>query len=108
SNVNGADVQQMDCAVSPVTPGQQWSLQAAALPGEYKLVHAARGRCLDVIGGPNGPDSKNNGQRTELWDCNGTTNQTWTIRAISSTPRDPLKQPFAVDSIWNMPIGSGA
>jgi hypothetical protein len=24
------------------------------------------------------------------------------------TPRDPLKQPFASNSIWNMPIGSGA
>jgi hypothetical protein len=27
---------------------------------------------------------------------------------LTGTPRDPYKQPFAVDSIWNMPIGSGA
>jgi len=28
--------------------------------------------------------------------------------AAQTAARDPLAQPFAVDSIWNMPIGSGA
>jgi hypothetical protein len=37
---------------------------------------------------------------------NGTT--TTTTPTTSSGTRDPLKQPFASNSIWNMPIGSGA
>src|SRR5258708_37494535 len=28
--------------------------------------------------------------------------------AAQTATRDPLVQPFAIDSIWNMPIGSGA
>ncbi|MGZ4869152.1 MAG: hypothetical protein ACXV2F_02175, partial [Halobacteriota archaeon] len=28
--------------------------------------------------------------------------------SASAATRDPLKQPFASTSIWNMPIGSGA
>jgi hypothetical protein len=31
-----------------------------------------------------------------------------TVVAITAGGRDPLKQPFASNSIWNMPIGSGA
>src|SRR5882762_9480320 len=27
---------------------------------------------------------------------------------VAQTTRDPLVQPFAIDSIWNMPIGTGA
>jgi hypothetical protein len=37
----------------------------------------------------------------------GTTGTTVTAAATTAA-RDPLKQPFASNSIWNMPIGSGA
>ncbi len=103
--VNGTNIQQTDCTGAP---RQLWTQQSAGAAGEYKFVHAASNRCLDVTGGP---QATANGALLELWDCTGSANQTWTI-GTPGTPspgtRDPLKWPFAQDSIWNMPIGSGA
>lgn len=100
---NGTSIQQMTCTG---VPGQLWMRQNAGTAGEYKLVHVPSNRCLDVTGGPT---ATANGALLELWDCTGEPNQTWTIGApgIPAT-RDPLKWPFAQNSIWNMPIGSGA
>jgi ricin-type beta-trefoil lectin protein len=102
---NGAAIQQLACAQTDQQ--QLWTVQnAGSVPGEYRFVNAASGRCLDITGGPGGVAS---GALAELWDCTGAANQTWTVRGGAPlTARDPLKWPFAADSIWNMPIGSGA
>jgi hypothetical protein len=58
-----------------------------------------------------GPGATGNSALLELWNCTGSTNQTWSQGAPgvpSAGTRDPLKWPFAPYSIWNMPIGSGA
>lgn len=64
-------------------------------------------RCTnDVFGDP----AKAQAKTCSLW----VTNTTSTAPAPAPAPttasgtRDPLKQPFASNSIWNMPIGSGA
>lgn len=103
--VNGTNLQQMDCSV---TPTQSWTQQNTGVAGEFKFVHVPSGRCLDVTGGP---QAIANGALLELWDCTGAANQTWRIGTggnVLPGTRDPLKWPFAQDSIWNMPIGSGA
>jgi hypothetical protein len=103
--VSGTNLQQMDCSV---TPGQLWTQQSAGSPGEFRLVHVPSAQCLDVTGGP---QATADGALLELWDCTGAANQTWTIGTAGNVlpgTRDPLKWPFAQDSIWNMPIGSGA
>jgi hypothetical protein len=93
---NGTAIKQMDCTGSA---RQRWSKQSAGATGEFKFVHIRSGKCLDVTGGP---AAKGNGPLLELWQCTGATNQTWTIG------RNPLYWPFAQNSIWNTPIGSGA
>lgn len=104
---NGTGIQQAVCTGSP---RQLWTQQnqVGGAAGEYKFVHVPSGRCLDVTGGPG---AVGNSALIELWNCNATTNQTWTLGAPgipSAGTRDPLKWPFAPYSIWNMPIGSGA
>ena len=102
---NGTPIQQMDCLATDAQ--QLWSMQGAAIAGEYRFVNAASGRCLDITGGP---QTITDGALAELWDCTGAANQVWTIQggAPPAVTRDPLRWPFAADSIWNMPIGSGA
>jgi hypothetical protein len=103
---SGTPIQQMDCLATDAQ--QLWSMQGAAVAGEYRFVNAASGRCLDITGGP---QATADGALAELWDCTGAANQIWTIQGGTPPPtatRDPLKWPFAADSIWNMPIGSGA
>lgn len=103
--VSGTNLQQMDCSV---TPRQLWTQQSMSTSGEFRFVHVPSGLCLDVTGGP---QATANGALLELWDCTGAANQTWTIGTVGNVlpgTRDPLKWPFAQDSIWNMPIGSGA
>jgi hypothetical protein len=101
--INETPIEQRDCAGDPA---QLWTMQTTAVAGEYKFVHVPSGRCLDVVGGP---QTFTDGKRLELYDCTGAANQTWRIPA--QTPpltRDPRQWPFAQNSIWNMPIGSGA
>ncbi len=101
--INGTAIEQRDCTGDPP---QLWTMQPTAVAGEYQLVNVPSGRCLDVTGGPK---NFTTGQALELWDCTGAANQIWRVPA--QTPpltRDPLQWPFAQNSIWNMPIGSGA
>ena len=93
---DGTAIKQAACTGSE---RQRWIAQGAGATGELKLVHSRSGKCLDVTGGP---AAKGNGPLLELWQCTGANNQTWTIG------RNPLYWPFAQNSIWNMPIGSGA
>jgi hypothetical protein len=93
---NGTAIKQADCTGSE---RQRWLQQSAGAAGEFKFVHSRSGKCLDVTGGP---AAKGNGPLLELYQCTGATNQTWTIG------RNPLYWPFAQNSIWNTPIGSGA
>jgi endo-1,4-beta-xylanase len=43
-------------------------------PGGTRIIGAQSGRCVDVPG-----SSQNNGTRVTLYDCNGQSNQTWTL-----------------------------
>jgi hypothetical protein len=98
---------------------QLWKRVTAA-PGFVGLVNKRTGLCLDVEG-----ESLTDGARLIQWTCKGSTNQHFTVPAAGSpalpdagtpTPdagggpgtRNPLKWPFASNSIWNMPVGSGA
>lgn len=94
--VRGTQIQQTACTGAPA---QLWTQQSAGATGEFKFVHVPSDLCLDVTGGP---QATGNGPPMELWDCTGANNQTWTIG------RNPLYWPFAQNSIWNTPIGSGA
>ncbi|WP_328653134.1 lectin [Micromonospora sp. NBC_00330] len=46
----------------------------AAAASTGRLVSAASGRCLDVVG-----NAATTGTRVQIWDCNGQANQTWTF-----------------------------
>ena len=48
----------------------------------YRIVGAQSGRCIDV---PNA--SHNNGTRVQLYDCNGQSNQPWTLHLEQATDR---------------------
>ncbi|GIF13443.1 endo-1,4-beta-xylanase (glycosyl hydrolase family 10) [Actinoplanes teichomyceticus] len=60
---------------SPTPSDGTGSPSPSDTPGRTgRIVGAQSGRCLDV---PNA--SQNNGTRVQLYDCNGQTNQTWTL-----------------------------
>jgi beta-glucanase (GH16 family) len=54
--------------------------------GATALVSVASGRCLDVTGGP---AATSEGVLTELWDCTGLANQSWSIGGAASAPSAP-------------------
>ena len=60
---------------SPTPTGSSGSPSPSTPPsGAGRIVGAQSGRCIDV---PNA--SHNNGTRVQLYDCNGQTNQAWTL-----------------------------
>ncbi|MEU8610345.1 endo-1,4-beta-xylanase [Actinoplanes sp. NPDC048791] len=66
-------------AAGPVTPSSPTSGPGSPTPSTPpasggRIVGAQSGRCLDV---PNA--TQNNGTRVQLYDCNGGTNQAWTL-----------------------------
>ncbi len=86
---------------------QTWTRRGAAIVG-------LGGKCLDVANAGTA-----NGTPVVLWSCHGRANQQWALDgATTGTPapappgeretRDVRAWPFAADSIWNTPIGSGA
>ena len=78
---NGALVQQAACTREPK---QLWRLRSKpSAPNLFEVINVPSHRCLDVTGGPQGIQD---GRLIELWSCNGTTNQAWTI-AEAPTPR---------------------
>jgi len=101
ATANQAGIQQATCNASP---RQLWTLRPATA-GVYEIINVPSNRCLDVTGGPK---ATADGVYTELYDCTGAFNQAWALTVPQAETRDPLAWPFAADSIWNMPIGSGA
>ena len=83
---NGARIQQADCNRST---RQLWSIKAAG-GGWNQIVAAGSGRCLDVTGGPT---ATGQGVLTQLWDCTGQSNQSWSFAASGSTPPPPTGAP---------------
>ncbi|MET8149947.1 endo-1,4-beta-xylanase [Actinoplanes sp. NPDC049668] len=65
-------------AAGPTTPppsgGTSSPTPSVPPTGTNRILGAQSGRCIDV---PNA--SQNNGTRVQLYDCNGQTNQTWTL-----------------------------
>lgn len=58
---------------------------------------------------PNGASAQTASPDNATSSTDATGQQTRLLATVtSSSTRDPLKQPFASNSIWNMPIGSGA
>ncbi|MDB4933554.1 MAG: hypothetical protein JWP87_526 [Labilithrix sp.] len=100
---NGTAIISFDCHGGA---NQQWTLKNNEIVG-------VAGKCVDVE-----KSATANGTGLVLWDCHGQPNQLWSFVANAGTPpppppppsgkRDPRAQPFASNSIWNMPIGSGA
>jgi hypothetical protein len=101
---DGTGLQQGDCSTAST---QLWTVQGLlGTPGEYALVNVASNRCAGIV---TGGATMNDGAAAELRDCGAASpNQLWTIRAYAAGTRDARQQPFASDSIWNTPIGSGA
>ena len=59
--------------MNEVPANQRWKLEPIAqLP--YHLVAKHSGKCMDVTSG-----SAANGAKVQLWDCNGTGAQKWTL-----------------------------
>ena len=59
---------------SPTDPSTPPSSTPPPPGGAKRIVGAQSGRCIDVPGA-----SQNNGTRVQLYDCNGQTNQAWTL-----------------------------
>jgi hypothetical protein len=77
---NGSLVKQATCTREPK---QLWRLRSkASAPNLFELVNVPSHRCLDVTGGPQGTQD---GNLIELWNCNGTTNQAWTMTEVPAT-----------------------
>ncbi|MFC5137841.1 ricin-type beta-trefoil lectin domain protein [Actinomycetospora rhizophila] len=122
----GTSVVLQTCA--PANNSQHWVVRTDGL-----IVNRAAVRCLAPLS-----NSSTAGTRMVIATCTTATAMRWTVPAASTpttppttttttrptttttvppttttttTPpptRDPLRQPFASSSIWNMPIGSGA
>jgi hypothetical protein len=77
---NGALVRQATCTREPK---QLWRLRSKPSAANlFELVNVPSHRCLDVTGGPQGTQD---GNLIELWNCNGTTNQAWTMTEVPAT-----------------------
>lgn len=77
---NGSLVKQATCTREPK---QLWRLRSSTTAANrFELINVPSHRCLDVTGGPQGTQA---GNLIELWNCNGTTNQAWTITETPST-----------------------
>lgn len=99
---NNVQLQQRDCVSARE---QLWTLQSKP-GGYYSIVSVASGKCVDVS-----TASTADYAQVIQFDCSGRANQLWQLAApLTPHPvtRDPLKWPFAQNSIWNTPIGSGA
>ena len=68
----GRDARVRDFLPRPRQQQRRWRRD----PHRARCARSAAGRCLDVPG-----QSTTQGTRTQLWDCNGGTNQTWTATA---------------------------
>jgi hypothetical protein len=101
---DGTGLQQSGCSTAD---SQLWRVQGLlGTPGEYQLVNLASNTCAGIVAGGT---TLADGGVAELRACNAASlNQRWTVRAYAAGTRDVRLQPFASDSIWNTPIGSGA
>jgi hypothetical protein len=71
---NGSLVRQAACTREPK---QLWRLRSKASASNlFEVINVPSHRCLDVTGGPQGTQD---GNLIELWNCNGTTNQAWSM-----------------------------
>jgi hypothetical protein len=83
--------------VAPYT----WSISSGSLPS-WAHLNTSTGAITGVAPATSGSTTFT----VEVTDAvSNTDTQSLTINVV---PRDPLQQPFGVNSIWNMPIGSGA
>lgn len=78
-SANGTAIQQASCSGAAT---QLWKPHDLG-GGVSSLVSVSSGRCLDVTGGPSGTGD---GVFTELWDCTGEANQSWTFGGVTGTP----------------------
>lgn len=112
SKADGAKLEIWNCSGGS---SELWGFNPIS-SGVYSITNVNSGTCVDVSA-----SSTSIGLQMEIWSCNGGTNQNWLIDssqipAQGGTPppntlpgtRDPQKWPFAQNSIWNTPIGSGA
>ncbi len=101
---NGSAIQQSDCNGST---RQLWQVKPLG-GGQNQIVAAGSGRCLDVTGGPGATAQ---GTLTELWDCSGQANQSWSFSTPGSDPGPPattVTVAYHGDStIWGYRSGSG-
>ncbi|MEO6085226.1 MAG: ricin-type beta-trefoil lectin domain protein, partial [Umezawaea sp.] len=78
SNMNGISAYQNTCPLIPTTPPTTTTTTTTTTtpgePGGNTYVGQQSGRCLDVSG-----QSQDNGAKVQLWDCNGQSNQKWTL-----------------------------
>jgi hypothetical protein len=76
SNMNGISAYQNTCPLIPTTPPSTTTTPGE--PGGNTYVGQQSGRCLDVTG-----QSQDNGAKIQLWDCNGQSNQKWTLTSAA-------------------------
>jgi hypothetical protein len=69
---NGTKVVLQPCPSTPTSPGanEQWQYR----PDDNAFVNLATGRCLDDTNG-----STTNGTQLQIWACNSTANQVWSL-----------------------------
>jgi beta-glucanase (GH16 family) len=83
---NGSAIQQIDCTGAT---SQLWKVNALG-GGQNQIISVSSGRCLDVTGGPT---ATADGVLTELWDCTGQSNQSWSFAASGTTSPPPTTIP---------------
>jgi hypothetical protein len=93
---NGDPVQMWACTAGT---NQQWRWEVAFTVNYatyYKIRNQVSGKCLDAENDSrDNPD--NNGDKVQLWTCNGGSNQLWIIGSDGPSPYLPLENVYALE-----------
>jgi hypothetical protein len=94
---NLTPIVQMTCSTGEAA--QLWSLQSTATAGEYKLVHAASSKCIDIK-----QSLQTDGAEALLYTCKTVNEANQTFRIGTGAPPPPvIEQPTLSGEYWGLP-----
>ncbi|HKU15350.1 MAG TPA: ricin-type beta-trefoil lectin domain protein [Steroidobacteraceae bacterium] len=94
---NSTPIVQMTCNSAATT--QLWSLQGTATAGEYKLVHAASSKCIDIR-----QSLQTDGAEALLFTCKTVNEANQTFQIGTGAPAPPfIEQPTLSGEYWGLP-----
>ena len=93
---NLTPIVQMTC--SGTATEQLWSLQGAAMPGEYKLVHALSSKCIDIK-----QSLLTDGAEALLYTCKTVNEANQTFKIGTGAPTPPVIEQSLSGEYWGLP-----